>query len=437
MLLRPTIIAATVLASFAQLLRPIAAGENLQAAWMESLARNPQLAAVALGATAAEEELEAARTGRRPNAWVRSSYAVRSDEASFRFDNPLVPGQTFTDPFQQREGAGAAAAVSVPLYAGGGISNSIHSAQARVTAARQATAMSRMELLLDVGEAYVAVLRGQRQLEVARQNLIGLQAHQAEVQRHFDQRQVPQTDLLAARVATSTAQQLEVRRLHRLETARGEYNRLLGRPLSTPVELEEIIMPRLTYSFEELKGVALQKRPDLAELQASAEARRYEAERLKAAARPQVSATGRHDFEENRYQTPQGIASAAVVVEWNVYDGGQSRRASAAELARAASLLRMVEDLRSRIALDLLNQWNYLHESSSRLQVALQAVEHADENLRVSQLRFVQGTTVSSEVVDAQTQRSQVASDLYDAAYDCCLAGIRLRYAAGILGGSE
>jgi outer membrane protein TolC len=67
----------------------------------------------------------------------------------------------------------------------------------------------------------------------------------------------------------------------------------------------------------------------------------------------------------------------------------------------------------------------------------LQAVEHADENLRVLQLRFTQGLTVSSKVLDAQTLRSQVASDLYDAAYDCCLASIRLRHAAGILGSGE
>jgi outer membrane protein TolC len=430
-------IAVAVFAPILLAASPRSAAETLEAAWIEALACNPQLAAIAFDASAAQEDLEAARLQRRPNAWVRSSYAVRSDESSFRFDNPFAPGQTFTEPFRQREGAGAAAAVSVPIYAGGRISNSIGGAAARLTAANQATAMSRMVLLLDVGEAFVAVLRSQRQLEVARQNLHGLQAHQEEVQRHFDQRQVPQTDLLAAQVATATAQQVELRRRHQIEAARGEYNRLLGRPLDASVALEEISMPPLPYNFEELKGVGLQKRPDLAELQAAADFRRFEAERLKAAVRPQVSAIGRHDFEENRYQTPQGIASAAVVVEWNLYDGGQSNRASSAEFARAASLMRQADDLRSRVALDILHQWNYRHESSSRLQVALQAVQHADENLRVSQLRFAQGTTTSSEVLDAQTQRSQVASDLYDAAYDCCLAGIRLRYAAGILGNGE
>src|SRR5690606_1696038 len=132
----------------------------------------------------------------------------------------------------------------------GRISNSIGGADARLSAAHQATAMSRMNLLLDVGEAYVAVLRCQRQLEVARQNLHGMQAHQAEVQRHFDQSQVPQTDLLAAQVAAASAQQTELKRLHGLEMARGEFNRLLGRPLNAPVELEEVSMPRLAYDCD-------------------------------------------------------------------------------------------------------------------------------------------------------------------------------------------
>lgn len=413
------------------------AAEGLAAAWTEALARNPQLAAAQLDATAAQEDLEAARTGRLPNAYIRGNYAVRSDETSFRFDNPLAPGTTFLEPFRQREGAGSAAAVNLPIYAGGGINNSILGAEARLAAAGQATAMSRMNLLLQVAEAYVETLRIQRQVEVASQNLAGLEAHLAEVQRHFDQQQVPQTDLLAAQVAVSNAQQLRLRRLHQLDVTRGEYNRLLSRPLEMPVELEEAVMPPLPYTIDQLEQTGLSKRPDLAEMQAKCDARRYEAERLKADARPHVSATGRHDFEENRYQTPQGIATAAVVMEWNLYDGGRARRASSAELARASSLARMVEDLRSRIALDVRTQWNSQQEAASRLQVALKAVEHADENLRVMQLRFAEGLTVSSKVLDAQTLRSQVASDLYDAAYDCCLASIRLRHAAGILGSGE
>lgn len=430
-------IAVVLLGGFALTPRVVRAAEGLGAAWSEALARNPQLAAAQLDATAAQEDLAVARTGRLPNAYIRGDYAVRSDETSFRFDNPLAPGTTFLEPFRQREGAGSAAAVKLPIYAGGGISNSILGAEARVAAAGQGTAMSRMNLLLEVAEAYVETLRIQRQVDVATQNLAGLEAHQAEVQRHFDQQQVPQTDLLAAQVATSNAQQLHMRRLHQLALTRGEYNRLLGRPLETPVELEEVVMPQLAQSVEQLQETGLARRPDLAQMQSMSDARRFEAERLKADARPHVSATGRHDFEENRYQTPQGIATAAVVVEWNLYDGGRAKRASAAELARASSLSRMVEDLRSRIALDVRTQWNSLQEASSRLQVALQAVEHADENLRVLQLRFTQGLTVSSKVLDAQTLRSQVASDLYDAAYDCCLASIRLRHAAGILGSGE
>ena len=433
---RLAITVATIVAFWATPTLPVVA-EGLSAAWTEALARNPQLAAVALDASAAQQDLEAARTGRLPNAWLRGDYSVRSDEASFRFDNPLAPGQTFLEPFRQREGAGTAAAVSVPIYAGGGINSAILGAEARLAAASEATAMSRMNLLLEIAEAYVQTLRIQRQVEVAFQNLTGLQTHQAEVQRHYDQQRVPQTDLLAAQVAASNAQQLHMRRMHQLELVRGEYNRLLGRPLGTMVELEEVVMPRLAYSLDQLKEVGLSRRPDLAELQASSDARRHEAERLKADARPHVSAAGRHDFEENRYQTPQGIATAAVIVEWNVYDGGRSRRAASAELARAASLACMIDDLRSRVALNIRTQWNSLEEASSRLQVALQAVQHADENLRVLQLRFTQGMTVSSKVLEAQTLRSQVASDLYDAAYDSCLAGIRLRHAAGILGSGE
>ncbi len=102
-----------------------------------------------------------------------------------------------------------------------------------------------------------------------------------------------------------------------------------------------------------------------------------------------------------------------------------------------ASLGKSIEDLRSRIALEVLTQWNSWQEASARLSVAGQALEQSEENLRVSQLRFAGGLGVATEVLDAQSLRTQAASDYHNAGYDLWLAQIRLRYAAGILGPGE
>lgn len=408
--------------------------ESLADAWWLALANNPQLAAAQLEESAAHQDVGAAAAQRWPTMWGQGSYTVRSDERSFRLANPFSPGAQFVVPYQQREAAGAGMGVTLPVYTGGEVTNRLMSAEASAAASVQGTASSRLELLLAVGEAYIAVLRSQRELEVAGQNLTSLAAHEKDVQRYFEQQRVPRSDLLSAQVATATAEQLRLRRQHQLETARGQYNRLLCRPLDMPVQIDEANLPPLAGDVAQLQQQAWQCRPDLARLQASADARGFEAERLRASARPHVNAVGRYDFEENRFQTPQAISSAAIVMDWNYYDAGRSRRAASAEQTRASSLGKLVEDLKSRIALDVLTECNSAQEAYARLQVAARAFEQAEENLRVSTLRLTQGATIESEVLDAQSRRTQAASDYYNAGYDLTLSEIRLRYAVGILG---
>lgn len=412
----------------------VSRAESLEDAWAQSLCSNAQLAAVQLEESAAHQDVNVAATNRWPTAWAQGSYSVRSDERNFRLTNPFLPSQQFLAPYSQREAAASAVGLSLPLYTGGEATNSVMGAEARACASVQGTATARLQLLRAVAEAYIGVLRCQRELEVADQNLASLTAHERDVQQNFDQQCVARNDLLTAQVATATAEQLRLRRLHQLETARGEYNRLLCRPLDAPVLLDEVEIPQLEGDIEGLQQLAWGQRPDLAQLEASADARRYEAERLRGAARPHVNAVGRYDFEENRFQTPQAITTAAVVVDWNFFDAGRSRRAACAEQDRACSLSKLVDDLRSRIALEVITEWNSTQEASARRGVAARAFEQADENLRVSGLRYAQGSIVESEVLDAQSRRTQAASDYHNAGYDLALAQIRLRYAAGVLG---
>ncbi|MBN1852437.1 MAG: TolC family protein [Pirellulales bacterium] len=407
--------------------------ESLSDAWTLAVANNAQLAASKLQEEAAQYDLDATTAERIPSAWLRSSYTLRSDSPSFRILDPIPGVDSFRFPYTQREAAGVAAHVRVPIYTSGRIKHSILGAQSRLAAEQYDAMMARNELMLAVGESYLAVLRAQRELTVADQNLAALSAHEAKVRCFFDQKRVAGNELLAAQVSTASAQQGRLRMLSQLEIARGKYNRLLGRPLETPVQLEEIILPMMQRNLEELKQMARQERPDLLQVRASVDAQMSESRRIQAAGLPQVSALGSYEFEENRYNSPEGIASASVIVDWNFFDRQRKSRV-VAEITRAASLNRLVEDLSTRIELEILTAWNDRHTAIERLKVATQALEHAEESLRIAQVRFMRGMNVSSDVLDAQHQRIQMERDYYNSAYDQTLSELRLRYAAGILG---
>jgi outer membrane protein TolC len=411
--------------------------ETLSEAWAAALATNGQLAAAEFQRDAAQFDVAAAQAGQLPVASVSSAYNVRSDERRFRIDNPLVSGQQTSVPYTQREAPTMGAVVCMPLYAGGRISNPILSAEARLVATSHSVEMSRLRLRLAVGEAYVAVLRAESELIAAEQNLASLSAHEHDATRQFDEQRVSLNDLLAAQVSAAGAAQLHLQRSYELQIARAAFNRLVGRPLDDPVLLEPLQIAPLPLTLDQLQKIGCQRRPDLAELCATANSHAFDAERLRAASRPQLSAVGRYDFEENRYQSPQDIYSAALVVDWRVYDGNGSRRAAMAEQARAAGICKLADDLRSQIALEVLTAWNNVHETSAPIAVAREALERSAENVRVTRLHFTQGLAVGAAVLEAHARQAQAGRDYFNAHHDLCLSQLHLHYASGLLGDGD
>lgn len=410
-----------------------ACAESLEEAWAAALARNHRLAAAQYEEAAAVEDVGIALAERRPNLTLRSGYTLRSDDPKFIVREPLPGFGTFEFPYTQRNAAVAGAEARLPIYTSGRIASTIQSAHARETAAQFETAQARLDLLYGVGEAYIGVLRLQREVEVAEHDLASLEAHLVDVQQLRVRERAAEQDLLAAQAAVATAQQRRSSQLRALEVARGQYNRLLDRPLTYAVQILEVNLTPLEWKFEQLVATACEKRPDLQALMAASDAHVHASETARAEGKPQVVASIGANYEENRYQTPNALATAAVVLDWNLYSGGKTNRKAGAEEARAASARRLVDDLRSQIALELLNATNDVAEAAEQMSVAAQNLAHATENLRVTRLRFGKGMALNSAVLEAEAQWLVSTRDHHNAHYAGALAQLRLRYLAALL----
>ena len=246
----------------------------------------------------ADWDWQASRASRLPNISVQSAYTVRSDTPSFVNSTPGFG----SFPFAQREAASTQAKVQTPIYTSGRIKNAILAAQAKLAIAAHDAEKARLDLLLRIGEAYFSVLRNQREWEVAEQDVATLAAHEEEVQSLFQQSRVPKNDLLAAQVTTASAQQHRLRVGHQLQNSQAAYNRLLGRPLYTSFQLGECSMPWLNYTSPQLEQIAWQQHPELLRIEAAANAKFFQAEHLLAKRKPQLSAVGRLQYEENEFQ---------------------------------------------------------------------------------------------------------------------------------------
>jgi outer membrane protein len=407
--------------------------ESLEQAWAAAQASDCGLQAQHCGESAAEQATMSARAEQWPAVGLEGAYTGRTAEPSFKVYLQNLPFPSTTFPYEQTDEFAAKAKVDLPLYTGGRIQRAIAAAEADQAALASDVEESLMDLKMRVAQVYVSVLRAQRDVEVANHTVQSLESHAAEVESFLRQGRAQQTDLLAAQVALSNARCDGVQACNRLDSSRAAYNRHLGRPLTAPVRLAELPLEMPSADVENLTAVALHFRPALARFTKSANALDHRAESVRAKDAPQVFLRAEYDYEEDRYRVPEGIGAAGVGVTWNLFDGGRNRCDAKNLSAQAQALRFRRKELESLIALDVRRAWLDVLESRRRLDATRQAIEQAEENVRVTRRRYSLGSATNTEVIDAETLYTQAYRNHDAAMYETVLASLRLRRMTGEL----
>ena len=430
------------------LLAPPVLAESLDAAWAAALAANPALQASEANTQASRHLVNSAKANRWPTLSAGAVWARHQPMPKVQTDltgltsglagllPPMalarLPGSV-AQPVADDKGWSANATVSLPVFTSGKITAGIRAAEAGVEAAEASETRARQDLKLAVAEAYLNVLRAGEALKVANQLVEALAAHQRDVGQFFQQGLVARSDVLAVEVALADARQKHIQARHAVSLGRSAYNRLLARPLSTPVSLDEVNYPRQAEPLAALQDNAARLRPELEELTAQAQALHAQARAIRAEDGPQVALFAAHTYVQNSYLTREHVNSAGVMLRWNVLDAGIHRERAAAVAVKADALRVQRNDLASQVALQVEQAWSLQDEAAERREVARAALALADEHLKIQLDRYANGLAIQTEVLDAQTRRADAARNLFNARYDHALAVLRLKRATGEL----
>jgi outer membrane protein len=407
--------------------------ETLEDAWAAALSSDHRLGSTYLDAAAADDLLKRAESERLPTISLDGSYTVRDNEPSFVFDvaGLGLPSDTF--PYMQREDFAFEVNAAIPIFTSGRLTHEIGAAESRQQAAALRAVTTEIDTRLNVARTYLAVLRAQRGVEVAETTTKSLAAQMQDVKMRFDHNMVSANDLLATEVTLTRARQELVQATHALDNARASLNRRMGRPLTTPVHISEMSFPPVDADLDRLTSEAVSRRPEPARLAAEAETLRQQSGAVLGASRPQVELHGGYAFQENRFQDPEGIASAGMRVSWNLFDSGRTRHEVNSLGHRAESASQLLAEQQSLIVLEVRKAWLNVQETRQRIVATQRAVDQSVENLRVAKARFSAGTATNSDVLTAETLRTRSWRDYYAAVYDSAYAVLVLRRASGTL----
>jgi outer membrane protein TolC len=430
-LVRRTALAALIAGTLAA---PASRAETLNDAWARAAQQDRGLAAVRSQAEAAQLDASAARAQRWPTLAVGGSYTWLDESPAFDFAftglpiiaPPLFGGDDF---------AMGAATLSVPLFTGGRISSSIAAAEARGRGAGAQVLGAEQEVKLAVAEAYVDVLRARRSLAVAESNVRTLEALVSDIGAMYERELVPKNDLLAVQVALADARQNRLRTANAAEIAQAAYNRRLGEPLDRVAELDETLPApdALPTDLGPLVQQALEQRTELAALGEQAKAYGQLARVERARLLPQVSLSGGYNYLENQFLDDEEFAVAGVGVQWALFDGGQARKRAAALERNRRATEEQRADAESVIALQVRQAWLGVEETGQRVQVTADAVDQAEENLRIARERYGAGLGTQTQLLEAETLRVQALTNRDNAVLDAGLARLRLARAVGSL----
>ena len=142
--------------------------------------------------------------------------------------------------------------------------HNVHAADAQLGAQRAEEFRTALDLKLTVAEAYVGVLRAEKDLAVAESNVGRLSAFLRDVQNRKSEGLATLNDKLSADVSLSNARQDQIRIQKNLSVAWARYNRYLGRPLTATTRLTEVSVPPASGEH---------RRPDLDDAEVAARAR--------------------------------------------------------------------------------------------------------------------------------------------------------------------
>jgi len=253
-----------------------ASAETLREALVKAYATNPTLSGARAGLRATDETVPIARAAGLPSLTATGGYNHSI--------NGVSPADSLTSPAQQ---ATTSANLSLPVFSGGAVRNSVAGAKVRVEAGRAGLRGTEASVFTNVVAAYMDVIRDEAIVQLNRQNVHVLQVNLDASNDRFQVGDLTRTDVAQSQARLSLAQGQLQSAQAQLISSRENYVALVGAP---PLDLQvPPALPHLPPNPDVAVEVALQNNPNLLSAQKSRDATRYDIAVAKAARLPTVN----------------------------------------------------------------------------------------------------------------------------------------------------
>ena len=413
---------------------------SLEEAIEVALQNKEALKASALDLKSSSRDVKSSYSGILPSVRVSgSSTESRFPKQSVGFDQSS--GEILTD-VSSITSASTNFSITQNIYDGGVWWNNIRLAKNNYRISEQFNRQVKTNIIRSVHFAYFNYLKAIQLLDVSRSNLMSSQQQLTLAQQKFDLGSAKKTDLLKAKVRFGQARVDVITNDASVNSAYRNLKNAMGLINSDQdFTIEEVEKPlEMIPEFETGFELVQKFNPSVKAKQYQILAARLSTKIAKGSRLPVISlsastygtAENLGDAISNSYGDNQRT-NTSLSVSIPIYSGNSiSTRIQKAKIAidkQESEYLSQLEDLSVQLE-DYLDQ---LNNYSEVIPINETVLESAEEDLKLSQVRYSQGSTTILEVLNAQVSVEQARSSLVRSKYDAFIQQANLKALLGTL----
>ncbi len=326
--------------------------------------------------------------------------------------------------------------VNQPLFTGGLNLANYRSAKLGVNLSKASVETAKRDLILQVRVGYFTILRAEKFLDVAEQQVKQFEAQLEVTKAFFDFEKVSMNDVLQAKVSLANARQSMAKAANDVETAKASFNILLRREITTPFEVVDILAYKaFPLSYEESLEEALRLRPEIKAAHINIDQTKENVKIARSGFFPTVSLAGNYNRSSDWWTLEKGIQidrwsvqASATFTLWNwgntVFKVGENK----VKVTQAEDSKNQLVD---SITLEVRDAYLNMLVAEKNIRVAETAIEQAEENLRMFEEKYKYQLATQTDVIIAVTFLVQARTNYYGALSDFNVAKAQLERALG------
>lgn len=331
--------------------------------------------------------------------------------------------------------------VTQPVFMGGAITAVNKIADINEEMAANSLEMKRQGTLYNIEQAYWQVVSLRHKQKLAESYVALVKKLKDDVQKMIDQGVAIKGDGLSVGVRVNEAEMALTQVTDGLELSKMLLCQLCGLPVDEKITLADEESENLSMtqnSPNSLSSLNYDNRPELKVLQNTVNLSEQTTNVLKAGNLPQVLVTGGYALSNpntfNGFEKKfGGFFNLGVLVRVPIWNWGDVKHKVRASKGATAIANLELDEARELIELQV-NQSNFkVKEAQKKLTMAQSNVVNANENLRMANLAFKEGTASFTTVMEAQTAWNLAQSQKIDAEIGVKLSEVELQKALGIL----